>query len=173
MTQSRSFGAGAVGMVMRPGTELSADNTKTFDGARHMKKIAALTSLFALTVPAAWGASVDLTITNIKSDSGEIVIGVFASEEGWKSDNQIADARVDAETGEVTLTIDDLPEGEIAFKLYHDVDGDGDLKRGSFGRPVEPYGFSNDAPVRFGPPSWTAAKFQITSETTAHTLALR
>ena len=138
-----------------------------------MKKIAALASLIALAAPTAWGASVELTITGVETASGEILIGVFDSETGWKTDASIAEAQADASTGTVTVMLDGLPEGEVAIKLYHDVDSNGELKRGNFGIPVEPYGFSNDAPVRFGPPSWSAAKFALDSETTTHTLALR
>lgn len=129
-----------------------------------MKKIAA---------PTAWGASVELTITGVETASGEILIGVFDSETGWKTDASIAEAQADAATGSVTVMLDGLPDGEVAIKLYHDVDSNGELKRGNFGIPAEPYGFSNDAPVRFGPPSWSAAKFAIDGETTTHTLALR
>ena len=138
-----------------------------------MKKIAALASLIALAAPTAWGASVELTITGVETASGEILIGVFDSETGWKTDASIAEAQADASTGTVTVMLDGLPEGEVAIKLYHDVDSNGELKRGNFGIPVEPYGFSNDAPVRFGPPSWSAAKFALDGETTTHTLALR
>ena len=138
-----------------------------------MKPIIALTSLIALAAPASWAGSLELTITGIKSASGEILIGVFDSETGWKKDESVASARVDAETGKVTVTLDDLPSGELGIKLFHDVDGDGELKRRNFGMPAEPYGFSNDAPVRFGPPSWAAAKFDASAETTAHLLALR
>ncbi|RIJ24146.1 DUF2141 domain-containing protein [Henriciella barbarensis] len=138
-----------------------------------MKKIAALASLIALAAPTAWGASVELTINGVETASGEILIGVFDSETGWRSDASIAEAQADAATGAVTVTLDGLPEGEVAIKLYHDVDSDGELKRGNFGIPTEPYGFSNDAPIRFGPPSWSAAKFTLDGETTRHTLALR
>ncbi|MCZ4296957.1 DUF2141 domain-containing protein [Henriciella marina] len=138
-----------------------------------MKKIAALASLIALAAPTAWGASVELTITGVETASGEILIGVFDSETGWKTDASIAEAQADAATGTVTVMLDGLPEGEVAIKLYHDVDSNGELKRGNFGIPAEPYGFSNNAPVRFGPPSWSAAKFALDGETTTHTLALR
>lgn len=138
-----------------------------------MKKIAALASLIAFAAPTAWGASVELTITGVETASGEILIGVFDSETGWKTDASIAEAQADAATGSVTVMLDGLPDGEVAIKLYHDVDSNGELKRGNFGIPAEPYGFSNDAPVRFGPPSWSAAKIAINGEATTHTLALR
>ena len=138
-----------------------------------MKKIAALASLLALAAPTVWAASVELTITGVETASGEILIGVYDSETGWKTDASIAEVQADAVEGTVTVTLDGLPEGDVGIKLYHDVDSNGELKRGNFGIPAEPYGFSNDAPVRFGPPSWSAAKFAIDCETTTHTLALR
>ncbi|MEQ8557972.1 MAG: DUF2141 domain-containing protein [Henriciella sp.] len=138
-----------------------------------MKRIATILGLAACLAPAAWAASLDLTVTDVDTAEGAVRVAVFDSQQGWKGNTVIKAAEVDAETGSVTLTIDGLEPGEIGIKLYHDVDGDGDLDTRGFGIPTEPYGFSNDAPVRFGPPAWKKAKFALGDGANTHTIKLR
>ena len=42
-----------------------------------------------------------------------------------------------------------------------DVDGDGELKTNMVGMPKEPWGISNNAAGRFGPPKWEDARFTL------------
>ena len=60
------------------------------------------------------------------------------------------------------VTIPDLRPGPYAIMLYHDENGNGRLDRGGLlGMPTEGYAFSNNAPVRFGPPSFDAMKVEL------------
>lgn len=138
-----------------------------------MKRFSAIAAVAAAISPMAWGASLDLTINNVESADGQIRVAVFDSQEGWKGNSAVRTAVVDAGTGSVTVTLDGLQPGELGIKLYHDADGDGDLDTGSFGIPSEPYGFSNDAPVRFGPPAWKQARFTLGEGASAHSITLR
>ena len=142
-----------------------------------MKRILATFPFFLsvapFAAPLASAASLELTVTNVESASGDLRVAVFGSEEGWSGNEAITGQQVAAGEGAVTLTIPDLAPGEIGIKLYHDVDGDGELATGTFGMPSEPYGFSNDAPVRFGPPSWSKAKITITEGANTHSISLR
>jgi uncharacterized protein (DUF2141 family) len=61
--------------------------------------------------------------------------------------------------GRGTVAWQGLPPGQYAIKAYFDANGNGKLDSGLFGHPLEPYGFSNDARGRSGPPSWDAASF--------------
>ncbi len=72
---------------------------------------------------------------------------------------------VDVSGQSAIVTFKDLPAGEYAISLFHDVDADGELDSGFMGIPKEPYGFSNNAPVRFGPAKWDAAKFTVNGQT--------
>ncbi|MEM8998055.1 MAG: DUF2141 domain-containing protein [Acidobacteriota bacterium] len=65
-----------------------------------------------------------------------------------------------------------LPRGEYAVKAYQDLDADGELGRGDFGVPTEPYGFSNGARGTFGPPGWGEARFELTADD-ERTISLR
>ena len=57
--------------------------------------------------------------------------------------------------------------------VFHDENGNGELDLGQFRIPVEPYGFSNDAPVMMGPPSWKKAAFDVGSDGARQRITLR
>jgi uncharacterized protein (DUF2141 family) len=54
----------------------------------------------------------------------------------------------------------DLPgPGIYAVAVYHDANANSDFDRSPLGMPAEGFGFSNDAPTRFGLPSFDSVKF--------------
>ena len=61
----------------------------------------------------------------------------------------------------VFWNIDDLPAGDYMISVYHDRNGNGKLDFNLLHIPKEPYGFSNDARGRMGPPSWEDTKFSV------------
>jgi uncharacterized protein (DUF2141 family) len=54
--------------------------------------------------------------------------------------------------------------GRYAVSAYHDANQNGKLDRNLVGLPTEGYGFSRDARIRFGPPSFDDAAFDISSD---------
>ena len=54
-----------------------------------------------------------------------------------------------------------LPVGVYAVSLYQDANNNGRLDTGTFGIPVEKYGFSNDAEGFMGPPSFKSCAFNL------------
>ena len=73
----------------------------------------------------------------------------------------------------VVWTVAQLPYGEYALKAYHDLNDNGELDRSPVGLPTEPYGFSNDARARFGPPRYAEARFAHAAAETALEVELR
>ena len=73
----------------------------------------------------------------------------------------------------MTLQVEAPDAGRYAIRLFHDRDDDGELDTDLLGIPSEPYGFSNNAPARFGPPDFEAAAFEIPAGGTSHTIALQ
>jgi uncharacterized protein (DUF2141 family) len=70
---------------------------------------------------------------------------------------QINDAKND-------LVIDNVRAGTYAVAVFQDLNEDGVLNKNVFGAPIEPYGFSNNAQGRFGPPSFQDASFRVPDE---------
>jgi len=54
-----------------------------------------------------------------------------------------------------------LPPGTYAVAVYHDENANQDFDRTKLGMPAEGFGFSNDAPTRFGLPSFDAVRFSL------------
>ena len=48
----------------------------------------------------------------------------------------------------VTVTLAAPAPGRYGIKMFHDVDGDGEMGTNIVGFPTEPFGFSNDAPIQ-------------------------
>ena len=72
--------------------------------------------------------------------------------------------RAPASPGDVTVRITGVPAGVYAAQAFQDENGNGQIDRNFFGLPQEGLGFSNNAPMRFGPPSFDVAAFQLGDE---------
>jgi len=51
--------------------------------------------------------------------------------------------------------------GSYAVAVYHDANGDRDFNRNLRGLPNEGFGFSNDAPTKYGLPSLGSVRFRV------------
>ena len=64
----------------------------------------------------------------------------------------------------VSLKIENIEKGNYAVSVYHDENNSGLLETaGLFGVPIEPYGFSNNPSMTFGP-SFKKSVFKMTSD---------
>jgi uncharacterized protein (DUF2141 family) len=70
------------------------------------------------------------------------------------------------------FTLPALPRGDYALAVIHDENGNGKLDTFA-GIPREGYGFSRNAPVRFGPPRFAAARFTLAQEVEGQRVAMR
>ena len=116
-----------------------------------MKRLATMVALMAACAFAfgqaapglqAQKRSVQITITNITTSSGTIVLSAHDSEESFKNKKPVQTARVPATVPSVTIELS-LESGECVFCVFHDTNSDGDLNAGFMGIPKEPFGFSN------------------------------
>ena len=71
---------------------------------------------------------------------------------------------VTVEDDTVSLKIENIEKGNYAVSVYHDENNSGILETGGvFGIPLEPYGFSNNPNMTFGP-SYKMSVFKMTSD---------
>lgn len=71
---------------------------------------------------------------------------------------------VTVEDDTVSLKIENIEKGNYAVSVYHDENNSGILETGGvFGIPLEPYGFSNNPNMRFGP-SYKKSVFKMASD---------
>ena len=123
----------------------------------------------ALILSFGFGASasaetIALEIAGVRSDSGLVRIALYDRAENFPSGERVAGLDVAAHSGNVEAIFDQLPPGRYAIAFFHDEDGDGEFDTSFIGLPTEGYGFSNDAPVRFGPPSFDDAAIEVSGE---------
>ncbi|WP_291843549.1 DUF2141 domain-containing protein [Maricaulis sp.] len=121
------------------------------------------------TAPAE-AASLIVHVEGLPEARGAVMMAVFASSESWDDGDPVAGSRVAVRSDAVTVSFDALPAGAYAIRMYHDVDGDGELDVNLMGIPSEPFAFSNNARGRFGPASWADAVFQLVPGENTHTL---
>jgi uncharacterized protein (DUF2141 family) len=73
----------------------------------------------------------------------------------------------------VTARLDDVPTGRYAISVLHDENDNQKMDRNFIGIPKEGYGFSRDAKVVAGPPSFDDAAFDVAAAPGEQTLSLR
>ena len=131
-----------------------------------------LTLAVLLASGAARAANVTVTIDNVRNARGHVLVALCTRADflrphcSWK-------ARVPARKGSVVAIVPNVPPGTYAAQAFHDEDDNGKLDRTLLGLPKEAMGFSNNAPMRMGPPSFDAASFKIGTEDKAIGFALR
>lgn len=108
-------------------------------------------------------AKLTVIVTGFEKQQGA-VMAALADEASYGNGKPLRGA-MQAVNGEtLTLTFDDLPVGTYALRMFHDVDGNGELNTNVFGIPTEPYAFSNNATGTMGPAPWSKAKFDVTAD---------
>lgn len=108
-------------------------------------------------------------VSNFKDKAASrIQVSVFAADNFLKKSIQTKSVFVATED-KVSVEFD-LPPGEYAVSSYQDINSNNKLDRYFFGKPKEPYGFSNN--VRsLGPPAYEKCKFTI--DTSGKTIAIK
>ena len=104
--------------------------------------------------------SITVNITNLESNDGKLMIGLYNSENTFLGDRFLG-AMESITDNSSTYTFDDVPSGEYAISSFHDKNNNQefDMRFGMF--PIEDYVTSNNAKGFFGPPSWSDAKFLV------------
>jgi uncharacterized protein (DUF2141 family) len=88
---------------------------------------------------------------------------VFDQAKGFPSSEEKAIMRkvVPVNSSKMIIELDELPYGEYAIALVHDVNANKKLDKNFWGVPSEPFGFSNVKKVYFGPPRFEDAKTKL------------
>ncbi len=121
---------------------------------------------------ASGSSSLTLTIDGIREIVGVLRIGIYNSETGHKTQQAIGGANAPVTSEAVVVTFEGLAEGQYAINLFHDVDNNGQMNTNLFGIPSEPYAFSNNAKGSFGPAKWIDAAFEVSAESSTHTITM-
>lgn len=116
-----------------------------------------------------------MTVTDLRSAEGLVQACLTADPRHFpdcSEENAIRALTVRAARS-VTLDFGAVPPGRYAIALLHDENANGRADRALAMIPKEGFGFSRDAPVRMGPPSFAAASFEVRSEPVVQSIRMR
>jgi len=135
-----------------------------------MKKIAALVPFILLAAVSSAASAADLRIAVDGAGKEGVLHFALFDKEGFLR-KPVAMARADkgAPLGEFR----NLKPGSYALTVFQDLNGNGQLDRNLFGMPTEPFGFSNDAMGRMGPPDFDQAAIVVGAENRSVSVTLR
>ena len=115
-----------------------------------------------------------MTIAGVRSDAGELLIGVYADSEGFRhaianatkvglmvDPSRVIGVAMRAASGSQQIILAQLHPGRYAVIVIHDENDSGGLDVNMMGVPTEGYGFSNDAHGFLSAPAFEAAAITV------------
>ena len=129
--------------------------------------INSVTSYFLLTqllfVATGHSAELSVSVSGISNDRGHVLIDVCSQAE-FLGPRCGYHGRAPAKPGTVIVKVGSVSPGSYAIQAYHDENDNLTVDRNFLGLPNEAIGFSNNAPMRFGPPHFEDAEVIIPPE---------
>jgi len=108
--------------------------------------------------------SLKVLLSNVKK-TGKINIAVYRNGDEFPSNKfKVKGLSGEASNGKCEFQFDAIPFGSYAVAIYQDVNGNGELDKGMFGIPKEPFAFSNNFRPRFGGPTFEKCKFDFVKD---------
>lgn len=118
-----------------------------------------LLSVFSVNMAA---QKVIVQVSGIKETTGNVLVGVYNDAAAFaKVGSEIKLMSVPAHSETVDVEIPGLKDGEYAFTVLHDKNGDGKCDFNLLGIPKESFGFSNNVKPKLKTPSYHDVKVNV------------
>lgn len=107
--------------------------------------------------------TVQLTITNLKSTDGQILVAVFKDQQGFKDEKPVSRHRFPKSSltnGTLKVSLD-LPPGTYGLALVDDANKNGKMDKNMLGIPKEGVAFSNFYLSGMSKPTFNDFKFEV------------
>jgi len=109
----------------------------------------------------------EVTITNLKSVKGQVVVALFNKKEGFPNEQskalKILEGKIS--NGKCRVVFENIPFGIYAIGVYHDENDNKILDETWYGMPKEGVGVSNNPNLGvFSSPKFETAKFELKIE---------
>jgi uncharacterized protein (DUF2141 family) len=101
----------------------------------------------------------EIEITDFRNNKGALMLQLFD-----QNQTIVAQEKGVIQDKKCIVTFDGIKSGKYGIRFYHDENLSGQMETNLFGKPVEGYGFSNNARGKFGPPSFEKWLFELTSD---------
>ncbi len=115
-------------------------------------------------------ATLTVYVEGVNSRGGNIGVMVFRDAKGWPENNDAAYRAVvvPAHPGTVVVKVRDLPPGQYAIAVGHDVNINRKVDRNWLGKPTEQWGMSNNPRPRLKTPDFAKARFTVNGDEEIH-----
>ena len=102
-----------------------------------------------------------IIIQGVEHEKGEIDVKIYMDKKSFLNEELAVESiRKKPTKGETIIPLTKVHEGQIAIVVYHDEDGNGELKIGLFWTPKEGFAFSNNYTPK-GPPKFKKASIRL------------
>jgi uncharacterized protein (DUF2141 family) len=118
-------------------------------------------SSFRSDPPTTNTANVEVSIKSLKRASGLISIALCNDEKAFMSASYKMGSVNMPKEGPISFTFENVPQGKYSIRIFQDIDGDGKLTAAENGLPKEPFGFSQNPSMQYGPPTWQNTHFEL------------
>lgn len=139
-----------------------------------MKRAGGALAALALLGAAPAGGDVSVSVTGLRSTDGMVRACLTAQPHSFpecKGDPDARELSIKASDA-ATIRFRGLAPGRYAIALLHDENGNGKADM-MLMIPKEGFGFSRNAPVRFGPPTFKSAAFPVEGEAVSQPIQMR
>ncbi len=109
---------------------------------------------------------VTVVIDGIENVKGQLLAGLYSEADFLKKPTFGAITKVTEETA--TVVFENVPTGEYAVSVFHDENENFKMEIGTYGKPIEKYGVSNNVRNEMGPPTYNECKFSIEEDSTIY-----
>lgn len=116
--------------------------------------------------------TLNITIENIQTHEGSIYLAVYDNKEAFMKNHIAESIKKVGPQSDLSITIALCP-GTYAISIFHDENNNGKLDKNFIGIPREPYGFSNNPRIRFGPPGFNDCAFEFSPTKTSIRITLK
>ncbi|MEO9601187.1 DUF2141 domain-containing protein [Parasphingorhabdus sp.] len=125
-------------------------------------------------VAAAVSASIDLAISGLRSDKGDVLVCLSANPKYFpdcRKDKKARKLKISAGQA-AAIQIADVKPGTYAVALIHDENANGKMDLRLF-LPREGFGFSRNPKIGVGPPKFKSAQFTIGTDDAQYSVKMK
>jgi uncharacterized protein (DUF2141 family) len=118
--------------------------------------------------------SLTVAVTGLRNTEGQVCFSLYAGGDGFpeSKDAILAKQCVAAATvaepevsNQLTVSFSDLESGSYAVSVLHDENGDDQINTGTFGVPLEGFGFSRNPAITTRAPNFSEAAVFVVGDT--------
>ena len=105
-------------------------------------------------------ATITVYVENLDSNEGPVIFGLYTEINFMKAKPKF-NVQGEIVNGTARITFEGITPGTYAISCFHDKNSNGQMDFEPTGKPLEPFGVSNNKINPNGTPQWSDAKFEV------------